>query len=120
MEIIKVHDVPKEEVSENVFTAPVTVQPLFTENISKDFKGAMVNFDKGVRNKLHTHDSDQILIITDGEGYVATETKKEKVLPGDIIHIPAGEKHWHGATENSAMSHIHIVAAGSPIHLFEE
>ena len=58
---------------------------------------SVVNFGKDVRNKFHAHDTDQILIVTAGRGYVATEKEKQEVSVGDVIVFPAGEKHWHGA-----------------------
>jgi len=54
-----------------------------------------VNFGKGVRNKLHTHDSEQILIVTAGKGIVATGKEQKTVTAGDVILFSAGEKHWH-------------------------
>ena len=67
-----------------------------------------VNFGKGGRNKFHAHDGEQILIVTHGRGIVATESEEKIVTQGDIILIPAGEKHWHGATKDSKFSHIFI------------
>jgi quercetin dioxygenase-like cupin family protein len=117
MKVIKSTNIPKIVPEDPIFTGAVTVQPLIHEG--NTFMSDVVNFSKGVRNKLHTHTTDQILIITHGKGYVATESEKVEIEPGDIIHIPAGEKHWHGATENSEMSHIHIVGAGSPCTVVE-
>ena len=73
---------------------------------------AVVNFGKGVRNKFHTHESDQILIVTAGKGIVATELEQREVTVGDVILFPTGEKHWHGATEDSEFSHVYISRAG--------
>jgi quercetin dioxygenase-like cupin family protein len=72
----------------------------------------VVNFGRGVRNKFHVHESDQILIVTAGKGIVTTEQEQRVVSGGDIIMFPAGEKHWHGATEDSEFSHIYITRAG--------
>jgi quercetin dioxygenase-like cupin family protein len=78
-----------------------------------DYHMNVVNFGRGVRNKFHVHDSDQILIITKGRGVVATEEEQRVVSVGDIVLFPAGEKHWHGAAENSEFSHIYITKAGA-------
>ena len=117
MKVMKSTNIAKIVPEDPIFTGDVTVQPLIDEG--NTFMSDVVNFSKGVRNKLHTHTTDQILIITHGKGYVATESEKVEVEPGDIILIPAGERHWHGATENSEMSHIHIVGAGSPCTVVE-
>jgi quercetin dioxygenase-like cupin family protein len=112
MKIIKMTQIPKESFINPIFTGTdVTRQVLLPE--SKDFNVNIVNFGKGVRNKLHTHGSDQVLIITSGKGIVATETEERVVSAGDVILFQAGEKHWHGATEDSEFSHIYITRGGS-------
>lgn len=112
MKIVKMSKIPKESYIQPIFTGPdVTRQILLPE--SKEFNVTIVNFGKGVRNKLHSHDSDQILIITAGKGIVATEMEEKVVTVGDIILFQAGEKHWHGATEDSEFSHIYVMRAGS-------
>ena len=112
MKVITMTQIPKESFVNPIFTGTdVSRQALLPE--SKDFNVTIVNFGKGVRNKLHTHDSDQVLIITSGKGIVATETEERVVSVGDIILFQAGEKHWHGATEDSEFSHIYITRGGS-------
>jgi len=112
VKIVKMSKIPKESYIHPIFTGPdVTRQILLPD--SKELNVVIVNFGKGVRNKLHTHNSDQILIITAGKGMVANETEEKVVTVGDIILFPAGEKHWHGATEDSAFSHIYVTRAGS-------
>ncbi len=94
MKVIKINDVPKEPYVIPVFTGPdVTSQSLVSD--SKDLRVNIVNFGKGVRNKFHMHDGDQVLIITAGRGIVATEQEKRVVTVGEIVIFPAGEKHWH-------------------------
>lgn len=78
-----------------------------------------MNFGKGVRNKLHTHDSEQILIVTAGKGIVATEKEQKTVAPGDVILFSAGEKHWHGATGGSEFSHIYVTRVDSKTHIVD-
>jgi len=112
MKVVKMNEVPRESNASPLFTGKdVTHQPLAGE--SKDFRMAIVNFGKGVRNKFHTHSGDQILIITAGRGTVATETEQKSVTVGDVVLFPAGEKHWHGATPDTELSHITIQIAGS-------
>jgi len=112
MKVVKMSHVPREPNASSLFTGKdVTHQPLVSE--SKNFRMAIVNFGKGVRNKFHTHSGDQILIITAGKGIVATETEQKSVTVGDVVLFPAGEKHWHGATPDTELSHITIQVAGS-------
>jgi quercetin dioxygenase-like cupin family protein len=112
MKVVKMTQISKESFVHPIFTGPdVTRQVLLPE--SKDFNVTIVNFGKGVRNKLHAHDSEQVLIVTAGRGIVATETEQRVVTVGDVILIPAGEKHWHGATEDSEFSHMYVTRSGS-------
>ncbi|KIT17588.1 (R)-mandelonitrile lyase [Jannaschia aquimarina] len=68
-----------------------------------------VTFQPGARTNWHTHPLGQTLIVTDGRGWVQREGgPREEVGPGDVIRFPAGERHWHGATADQAMTHIAI------------
>ncbi|HEX6989080.1 MAG TPA: cupin domain-containing protein, partial [Bacillota bacterium] len=78
-----------------------------------EFNVGVVSFPRGVRNRLHTHTTDQVLVVTSGCGIVATEHESRIVTVGDVIHIPAGERHWHGATDDSDFAHLVITRAGS-------
>ena len=73
----------------------------------------IVAFDAGSRNKFHKHSSDQILIITEGTGTVASDSESLTVTEGDVVVIPAQENHWHGAPDSTAMTHITVTAKGS-------
>jgi quercetin dioxygenase-like cupin family protein len=73
---------------------------------------AQVSFSPNARTKWHTHSFEQGLLITDGKGVVATEAQEHLVEPGDIVIVPAGEKHWHGGTETTGMAHISITTPG--------
>lgn len=72
-----------------------------------------VRFEPGGRNLLHTHSFDQALYIIEGQGIVATETQEVQVQPGDVVVIPAGEPHWHGATADIAMAHLALGIPGT-------
>ncbi len=80
---------------------------------SKNFNFAIVAFDAGSRNKFHKHSGDQILVVTEGTGTVATDTESLTVTEGDVVVIPAGENHWHGAPDSTSMAHITITVKGS-------
>ena len=119
MRVVKINTVKKEAVSSPLFTgSEVTRQNLLPD--SQEFTVAVVNFGKGVRNKFHTHDSEQILIVTSGKGFIVTELEKKEITVGDVVIIPAGEKHWHGATEDSEFSHIFVYRSGSQATQLEE
>jgi len=119
MMIVKMSEAPREPNVTPLFTGPdVTRQSLISD--SKDFRVGIVNFGKGVRNKFHTHDKDQVLIITAGKGIVATEKEERVVTVGEIVLFPAGEKHWHGATKDSEFSHIVITRTESKTTQLED
>lgn len=114
MKVIRTEQVPKQPATSSLFTGgPVTLQPIVTQQMRKYFGMSLVNFSKGARTKLHSHTSDQVLLVTAGTGIVATEQDELVVRVGDIIYIPVGEKHWHGATKDSEFSHIYVVSAGN-------
>jgi len=111
MKIVKVNKIPKIPFADPVFTGTdVTKQTLVSD--SKDLSLYIVNFGKGIKNRFHTHNGDQVLIIIAGKGIVATEKENRIVTTGDLVLFPAREKHWHGATEDSEFSHIVITKGG--------
>ena len=119
MTISKISEVPKEPYVTPLFTGPdVTRQSLVSD--SKDLRVSIVNFGKGVRNKFHTHDGDQVLIIIAGKGIVAAEKEERVVTAGEVVLFLAGEKHWHGATKDSEFSHIVVTKAGSKMTQLEK
>ena len=87
---------------------------------SDNFNFAIVNFPEATRTKFHIHSGDQILIITEGEGMVCNEEVELEVTKGDMVLITAGENHWHGAKENTTMSHITITVSGSTTEVTED
>ena len=90
-----------------------TRQTIIPEGNSKNFNCSVVNFQRGATTGWHAHSSDQILVITSGVGVVANENEEREVTVGDVVHISAGERHWHGGKKESYMSHITITAADS-------
>ena len=88
-------------------------QPILETGESKNFNFSIVAFSAGSRNKFHKHSGDQILVITEGTGKVATDNEVITVNEGDIVLIPAKENHWHGAPDNTSMAHITITVAGA-------
>jgi quercetin dioxygenase-like cupin family protein len=119
MKIVSMHGVSKELFPNPIFTGPDVTRQILVPD-SKEFSVNVVNFGKGVRNKFHSHDSEQVLIVTSGKGIVATEKEERVVTEGDIVLISPGEKHWHGATRDSDFSHIYVSRLGSVLTRLEE
>jgi quercetin dioxygenase-like cupin family protein len=91
------------------FTGTVRVDPLFSAPSPARASGAYVTFEPGARTAWHTHPLGQTLIVTAGSGRVQREGGDiEEIRPGDVIWFPPGERHWHGASPTTAMTHIAI------------
>lgn len=91
------------------FTGRVRIDPLFTAPDPARVAGASVTFEPGARTAWHTHPLGQTLIVTAGRGWVQRDGGPvEEIRPGDVIWFAPGEKHWHGATATTAMTHIAI------------
>ncbi len=91
------------------FTGAVRIDPMFSAEEPGRVAGAHVTFEPGARTAWHTHPAGQTLIVTFGKGRVQREGGPvEEIRPGDVVWFPAGEKHWHGASPEAAMSHIAI------------
>ena len=94
---------------EPYFTGPVRVEPLFQAHGAERAGGATVTFEPGSRTNWHTHPVGQTLVVTYGQGWVQQwHGHRLLIEPGDVVHIPANVKHWHGATDKMAMTHIAI------------
>src|SRR5438874_7896879 len=113
MKVVKMSDLPREPVFGPLFIGQVFRQLIIDPTESKSFNFSVVNFSAGSRNKFHQHTSDQILIVTEGTGVVAADGEERTVTAGDVVLIPAGENHWHGAPHATPMAHITIQAKGS-------
>src|SRR6202158_2699789 len=89
------------------FTGNVRIDPLIEAPDPARVRGASVTFEPGARTAWHTHPLGQTLIVTAGCGRVQHWSGPiEAIRPGDVVWIPPGEKHWHGATPANAMTHI--------------
>lgn len=94
-----------------IFVGAVDSQTVIGEE-ARDLRLSEHTFKNGARNRLHTHTTDQILIVTAGEGIVATEHEERTVRAGDVAYIPAGERHWHGARPGTDMTHLAVLGSG--------
>ena len=94
------------------FTGNVRIDPLFEAPDPARARAASVTFEPGARTAWHTHPLGQNLIVTSGCGWVQSEgAPKEEIRLGDVVWCPRNEKHWHGATATTAMTHIAIQEA---------
>ena len=91
------------------FTGNVRIDPLFQGNAPACAIGASVTFEPGARSTWHTHPLGQALIVISGSGLVQSwGGPVEQIRPGDVVWVQPGEKHWHGATPTTALTHIAI------------
>ena len=91
------------------FTGMVRLDPLHQATDPARVGCAYVTFEPGARTAWHTHPLGQTLIVTAGCGRVQSwGSAIEEIRPGDVVWIPPGEKHWHGATPTTAMTHLAI------------
>lgn len=98
--------------SDPIFIGEVTKQSLVTDDDAQLLRVNSVTFKDGARNKWHRHAADQVLVVTHGRGIVANEEEERLIEGGDIVLIPAGERHWHGAQPGDEMTHLSILTPG--------
>ena len=109
MEIKKAGTQPSAKGPSDWFTGTVRIDPLFQAPDPALVSAACVTFEPDARTAWHTHPLGQTLIVTFGSGWVQREgCPIEEIRPGDVVWFPPGEKHWHGATPTTAMTHIAI------------
>jgi len=112
MEIKRAGSQPSGKGSAEYFTGTVRVDPLVDAAAPGRVAGASVTFEPGARTAWHTHPLGQTLIVTSGCGWAQRwGGTVEEIRPGDVVWIPAGEKHWHGACPTTAMTHLAIQEA---------
>ena len=91
------------------FTGAVRIDPLFNANPPSRTSGGRVTFEPGARTAWHTHPLGQMLIVTTGTGWVQPwGGPTQEIREGDVVWIPPGQKHWHGAAPTTSMTHIAI------------
>jgi quercetin dioxygenase-like cupin family protein len=100
---------PSRKGADDWFTGAVRVDPLFQAPEPARVSGGHVTFEPGARTAWHTHPLGQTLIVTFGCGHIQREGGPiEEIRAGDVVWFPPGEKHWHGASPTTGMSHIAI------------
>ena len=106
MEIKRAGSMPSASGPSDWFTGTVRIDPLFNSFAPERVQGANVTFEAGARTAWHTHPLGQTLVIVSGVGRVQREGGPiEEVRPGDVVWFAPGEKHWHGASPDTGMTH---------------
>jgi quercetin dioxygenase-like cupin family protein len=109
MEIKRVGSQASAKASADWFTGTVRIDALFSAPDPARAQGNSVTFEPGARTAWHTHPLGQTLIVTAGCGWAQHDGGPvEEIRPGDVVWFAPGEKHWHGATRTTAMTHIAI------------
>ncbi|WP_240409073.1 (R)-mandelonitrile lyase [Flavobacterium psychrotrophum] len=91
------------------FTGKVWVLPLLAQDSTFNLVAGNVTFSPGARSNWHTHNAGQILMVTEGTGYTQEKGKPIRIIhKGDVITCPPNVEHWHGASKDSAMTHISL------------
>lgn len=109
MEILRNGARPDGRGAVETFTGAVRVDTLFRAPAPARVTSALVTFEPGARTAWHTHPLGQTLIVVSGCGWVQTDGEsKQQIRAGDVVWFPPGERHWHGATDTTAMSHIAV------------
>ena len=112
MTITRAGSRPSQKGPAEWFTGTVRIDPLFSAAAPARVAGAAVTFEPGARTAWHTHPLGQTLIVVSGFGLVQREGGElEEIRPGDVVWFAPGEKHWHGASPKTAMTHIAIQEA---------
>ncbi|MER8676127.1 MULTISPECIES: cupin domain-containing protein [unclassified Mesorhizobium] len=107
MDILRAGTRPSGKGPPDWFTGTVRIDPLFNPFDAERVQGAQVTFEPGARTAWHTHPLGQTLIVVSGLGRVQREGGPvEEIRPGDVVWFAPGEKHWHGASPRTAMTHI--------------
>jgi quercetin dioxygenase-like cupin family protein len=112
MELKRNGSQPSGKGPEEYFTGNVRIDPLFEAPDPARARGALVTFEPGARSAWHWHPLGQTLVVTQGCGWVQSEGgAKVEIRAGDVVWCPPRERHWHGATPTTAMSHVAIQEA---------
>ena len=112
MDIKRAGSQPSGKGQSGWFTGTVRIDPLFQTTAPARTAGASVTFEPAARTAWHTHPLGQTLIVTAGCGWAQRDGGPiEEIRPGDVVWFAPGEKHWHGASPSTAMTHIAIQEA---------
>jgi 4-carboxymuconolactone decarboxylase len=123
IEVLRAGTGQRQQAPSANFIGNVTIESSFRRQAPSRLGGATVIFEPGARTAWHTHPLGQTLVVTQGTGWVQREGgPKQEIREGDVVWTPPGVKHWHGATDTSAMSHVAIseTTEGSQVTWMEQ
>jgi quercetin dioxygenase-like cupin family protein len=113
MKVVRMSPAARVPATGDLFIGKVERQALVGEGDAQQLRVGVVTFHDGAVNKFHRHTFDQVLVITEGEGIVQVAGQPEqRVTVGDVIFVPSGERHWHGAAPGNTMSHLTVATPG--------
>jgi quercetin dioxygenase-like cupin family protein len=110
MKVVSWKDLDAEPQDEKRFTGAVERRELLAPQQHAGMRLGWVRFDDGARTNWHEHDGEQILNVMEGVGCVGTDYATRPIGPGDVVRIPAGERHWHGARSGQHLVHLAITS----------
>ena len=96
-----------------MFIGEVRGQNFVAEGEAPSQRVTAISFVDGARNRWHWHSTEQVLVVTHGEGIIADGSGEHTIVTGDVILIQAGERHWHGAKPGTSMTHLSILLPGT-------
>jgi quercetin dioxygenase-like cupin family protein len=117
--VIRVTKAGRERSDNPIFVGEVDYQTAVGEE-SRDLRLSEVHFNHGAVNRPHVHTTDQILVVTEGDGLLATDEEDHDITVGDVAFIPANTKHWHGARPGRDMTHWSILGGNVKTTIVEE
>jgi len=110
--VIKIDRKDRTKSVAEIFSGHVETLTAVGGEHSRDLRLSEVVFKNGARNRWHVHSTDQILLVTEGEGIVAGDGEQHDLSPGVVVLVPANTRHWHGAKPGKDMAHWSILGPG--------
>lgn len=105
------HSVP--QVNEKMFIGDVRGQQLVAEGEASSQRVTAISFLDGARNRWHHHSTEQVLVVTHGEGIIGDASGERTIRAGDVVLVQPNERHWHGAAQGKDMTHLSILLPGA-------
>jgi quercetin dioxygenase-like cupin family protein len=110
MRVLRIDEVPEVQLTRGMQRGTIGIKALVNDALgARDFKIAIATFPKGARSVAHIHAFDQVHLVLSGRGIIADEEEEIVCTVGMLVFIAAGERHWHGATADSAFTHLSIM-----------
>jgi quercetin dioxygenase-like cupin family protein len=113
MQVVRLSHSKPQPASAEIFEGDVSMTDVLGTLGSSHLMGFLVTFRDGGRTVWHTHETDQVLVITQGQGIVETDAERRVVQAGDVVLVPGSERHWHGAEPGGEMAHLSFMTPGA-------